>query len=95
MEFAARWQALNIRFEAYGKDIMDSVRVNDWVANEILSYAHPLHVKYELLLDKKGRKISKSTGNVLTPQMWLRVWYCRVNSVATIQTHSWCQTYWP
>jgi lysyl-tRNA synthetase class 1 len=72
VEFAARWQALDIRFEAYGKDIMDSVRVNDWVANEILGFAHPLHVKYEMFLDKGGKKISKSAGNVLTPQMWLR-----------------------
>ena len=72
VEFAARWQALDIRFEAYGKDIMDSVRVNDWVADEILCHSHPLHVKYEMFLDKSGKKISKSAGNVLTPQMWLR-----------------------
>jgi lysyl-tRNA synthetase class 1 len=72
VEFAARWKALDIRFEAFGKDIMDSVRVNDWVSNEILGYIHPFHVKYELFLDKGGRKISKSGGNVLTPQMWLR-----------------------
>jgi lysyl-tRNA synthetase class 1 len=72
VEFAARWQAFNIRFEAYGKDIMDSVRINDWVADEILGYHHPLHVKYEMFLDKTGKKISKSAGNVLTPQMWLR-----------------------
>jgi lysyl-tRNA synthetase class 1 len=72
VEFAARWQALDIRFEAYGKDIMDSVRVNDWVADEILISPHPLHVKYEMFLDKAGKKISKSSGNVLTPQMWLR-----------------------
>ncbi|HXV45374.1 MAG TPA: lysine--tRNA ligase [Nitrososphaera sp.] len=72
VEFGARWQAFDVRFEAYGKDIMDSVRVNDWVADEILGYAHPLHVKYEMFLDKSGKKISKSTGNVLTPQMWLR-----------------------
>jgi lysyl-tRNA synthetase class 1 len=72
VEFAARWQALDIRFEAYGKDIMDSVRVNDWVSDEILLYHHPLHVKYEMFLDKAGKKISKSSGNVLTPQMWLR-----------------------
>jgi lysyl-tRNA synthetase class 1 len=72
VEFAARWQALDIRFEAYGKDIMDSVRVNDWIADEILDYPHPLHVKYEMFLDKAGKKISKSSGNVLTPQMWLR-----------------------
>jgi lysyl-tRNA synthetase, class I len=72
VEFAARWNALDIRFEAYGKDIMDSVRVNDWVADEILGYAHPLHLKYEMFLDKGGRKISKSAGNVLTSQVWLK-----------------------
>jgi lysyl-tRNA synthetase class 1 len=72
VEFAARWVALDIRFEAFGKDIMDSVRVNDWVSNEILSYPHPFHVKYELFLDRTGKKISKSTGNVITPQKWLR-----------------------
>jgi lysyl-tRNA synthetase, class I len=72
VEFAARWSALGIKFEAYGKDIMDSVRVNDWVSDVILNYAHPLHVKYEMFLDKGGKKISKSIGNVLTPQVWLR-----------------------
>lgn len=72
VEFAARWQALDIRFEAYGKDIMDSVRVNDWISDEILTYHHPLHVKYEMFLDRSGKKISKSAGNVLTPQMWLK-----------------------
>ena len=72
VEFAARWSSLDIRFEAYGKDIMDSVRVNDWVSDVVLHYAHPLHVKYEMFLDKGGKKISKSIGNVLTPQVWLR-----------------------
>ena len=72
VEFAARWSELDIRFEAYGKDIMDSVRVNDWVSDDILNYAHPFHVKYEMFLDKGGKKISKSIGNVLTPQVWLR-----------------------
>lgn len=72
VEFAARWSSLDIRYEAYGKDIMDSVRVNDWVSDVVLHYAHPLHVKYEMFLDKGGKKISKSTGNVLTPQVWLR-----------------------
>lgn len=72
VEFAARWSALGIRFEAYGKDIMDSVKVNDWVADNILNYPHPLHVRYEMFLDKSGRKISKSAGNVFTPQVWLR-----------------------
>lgn len=71
-EFAARWAALKINFEAYGKDIADSVRVNDRVCDEILGYAPPYHVQYELFLDKGGRKISKSIGNIFTPQTWLR-----------------------
>ena len=72
VEFAARWQAFDIRFEAYGKDILDSVRINDWISDEVLQFAHPTHIKYEMFLDKGGRKISKSSGNVLTPQTWLR-----------------------
>ena len=63
---------MDIRFEAYGKDIMDSVKVNDWVADEVLKYPHPIHVKYEMFLDKSGKKISKSLGNVFTPQIWLK-----------------------
>lgn len=72
VEFAARWQAFDIRFEAFGKDIMDSVKINDWISEEILRYSHPVHAKYEMFLDKGGKKISKSAGNVLTPQMWLK-----------------------
>ena len=72
VEFAARWQAFDVRFEAYGKDIMDSVKINDWVADEILNYSHPHHVKYEMFLDKGGKKISKSLGNVVTSQKWLK-----------------------
>jgi len=71
VEFAARWQAFDIRFEAYGKDIMDSVKVNDWVSDQILEFPHPHHVKYEMFLDKGGKKISKSLGNVITSQRWL------------------------
>jgi lysyl-tRNA synthetase, class I len=72
VEFAARWKAFDIRFEAYGKDIMDSVKVNDWVSDEIFKYPHPHHVKYEMFLDKGGKKISKSAGNVVTSQKWFR-----------------------
>ncbi len=72
VEFAARWAALDIDFEAYGKDIADSVRVNDVIIKRILHKRPPYHVRYEMFLDKSGRKISKSAGNVLTPQLWLR-----------------------
>ena len=72
VEFAARWKALDIRFEAYGKDIADSVRVNDRICQEILDWPPPYHAKYEMFLDKSGRRISKSAGNVFTPQVWFR-----------------------
>ena len=71
-EFAARWRALDIRFEAYGKDIADSVRVNDRICREVLDWEPPMHVQYEMFLDRGGRKISKSAGNVFTPQVWYR-----------------------
>ncbi len=72
VEFAARWKALDIRFEAYGKDIADSVRVNDRICKEVLNWPPPSHVQYEMFLDKSGKKISKSAGNVFTPQVWFR-----------------------
>jgi lysyl-tRNA synthetase class 1 len=71
-EFAARWKALDIRFEAYGKDIADSVRINDRICREILCFEPPSHARYEMFLDKGGKKISKSAGNVFTPQVWFR-----------------------
>jgi lysyl-tRNA synthetase class 1 len=71
-EFAARWKALDIRFEAYGKDIADSVRINDRISREVLEFEPPSHAKYEMFLDKGGKKISKSAGNVFTPQVWFQ-----------------------
>ncbi len=71
-EFAARWALLDVRFEAYGKDIADSVKVNDWISRKILGFEPPMHLKYELFLDVSGVKISKSAGNVFTPQVWFR-----------------------
>jgi len=72
VEFAARWKALDIRFEPFGKDIADSVRVNDRICQEIFGWSPPTHARYEMYLDKSGKKISKSAGNVFTPQVWFR-----------------------
>jgi len=69
-EFAARWTALKIIFEPYGKDIRDSVIINDAICRDILNFEPPMHVMYEMFLDKSGKKISKSYGNVFTPQVW-------------------------
>ena len=71
VEFAARWAAFDIRFEAYGKELTDSVKINDWVAEHVLGYPPPYHARYELFQDKSGRKISKSVGNLVTPAEWL------------------------
>ena len=73
VEFAARWSAFDVRFEAYGKDILDSVLINDWISENILGHAPPHHVRYEMFLDRGGKKISKSKGNVVTAQDWLGV----------------------
>jgi lysyl-tRNA synthetase class 1 len=72
VEFAARWKALDIRYEAYGKDIADSVRVNDRICREILRWEPPFHSRYEMFLAKGGKKLSKSAGEVFTAQEWFR-----------------------
>jgi lysyl-tRNA synthetase class 1 len=73
-EFAVRWDALKINFEAHGKELTDSVRVNDRVCEQILGSPAPYHVRYELFLDKGGKKISKSKSalDVITPQTWFK-----------------------
>ncbi len=71
-EFAVRWKALDIRFEAFGKEVADSVRVNDRICREILEWEPPSHAKYELFLDKSGKRMSKSAGIVFTPQTWFK-----------------------
>ena len=71
VEFAARWSALKINYEAYGKELIDSVKANDRIMEEILHEPPPYHTRYEHFLDKTGAKVSKSVGNVLAPQLWL------------------------
>ncbi len=71
VEFAARWAAFDIRFEAYGKELTDSVKINDWVSEKVLGHHPPYHARYELFQDKSGKKMSKSSGNLLAPGEWL------------------------
>jgi lysyl-tRNA synthetase class 1 len=72
VEFAARWHLLQIDFEAFGKDIFESVLSNDRICEQIFKYEPPIHARYEMFLDKGGSKISKSKGNVFTPQTWFK-----------------------
>lgn len=76
-EFASRWALLDIRFEAFGKDLTDSAKINDWICKNVLNFEPPMHIRYELLLDVSGRKISKSrgltSGLTFTPQEWYKI----------------------
>lgn len=72
VEFAARWAALKINYEAFGKDILDSVRCNDRISSEIFGWEPPVHSFYELFTERSGKKISKSAGNVFTPARWMK-----------------------
>ena len=72
VEFAARWSALKVNYEGYGKDLIESVRANDRVMEEILHEPPPFHTRYEHFVDKTGSKISKSVGNIIAPQLWMK-----------------------
>ncbi len=69
-DFGARWAALEVDFEMYGKDHSTNTPIYDGIC-EILGGRAPEHFTYELFLDDKGQKISKSKGNGLTIDEWL------------------------
>jgi lysyl-tRNA synthetase class 1 len=69
-DFGARWAALGVDFEMFGKDHGPNMGVYDRIC-EALGGRAPEHFVYELFLDEKGQKISKSKGNGLTIDEWL------------------------
>ena len=69
-DFGARWAALDVDFEMYGKDHSTNTPIYDKIC-EILGGKKPEHFTYELFLDENGEKISKSKGNGLTIDEWL------------------------
>ena len=69
-DFGARWAALDVDFEMYGKDHSTNTPIYDGIC-EILGGRAPDHFTYELFLDDQGQKISKSKGNGLTIDEWL------------------------
>lgn len=79
VDWAMRWVALDVDYEMAGKDLLDSVRLSSRICR-ILSGAPPQGFIYELFLDEQGRKISKSLGNGLTIDEWLR--YASPDSLA-------------
>ncbi|MBX3482648.1 lysine--tRNA ligase [Phenylobacterium sp.] len=70
-DWAARWTALEVDFEASGKDLVDSVRVSNRIV-KALGAEPPEAFHYELFMDENNQKISKSKGNGLTIEEWLR-----------------------
>src|SRR5215468_5831241 len=70
-DWAMRWVALGVDYEMAGKDLIDSVRLSGEVCRA-LGGTPPEGFNYELFLDEKGQKISKSKGNGLTIEEWLR-----------------------
>ncbi len=69
-DFGARWAALDVDFEMYGKDHATNTPIYDGICR-VLGGRPPEHFTYELFLDADGRKISKTSGNGLTIDEWL------------------------
>src|SRR5690349_5161681 len=70
-DWAMRWHALGVDYEMAGKDLIDSVKLSGEICRALGGSA-PEGFNYELFLDEKGQKISKSKGNGLTIEEWLR-----------------------
>ncbi len=70
-DWAMRWVALDVDYEMSGKDLIDSVKLSGAICR-ILGGQPPEGFTYELFLDEAAEKISKSKGNGLSVEEWLR-----------------------
>ncbi|WND03619.1 lysine--tRNA ligase [Temperatibacter marinus] len=70
VDWAMRWDALDVDYEMSGKDLSESVKLSS-IIRRILGGTPPAGITYELFLDEKGEKISKSKGNGLSIEEWL------------------------
>lgn len=70
-DWAMRWRALDVDYEMSGKDLIDSVKLSGAITR-ILGGKPPAGFTYELFLDENGEKISKSRGNGLSMEEWLK-----------------------
>ena len=70
VDWAMRWFALDIDFEMYGKDLIESAILSSRII-KLFGKTSPSGFAYELFLDEKGEKISKSKGNGITIDKWL------------------------
>lgn len=70
VDWAMRWCGLGVDFEMHGKDLTPSAQLSSRIT-KTLGYKAPQNFVYEMFLDEKGEKISKSKGNGLTIEEWL------------------------
>jgi len=70
VDWAMRWYALDVDFEMYGKDLIESAILSSRII-KLIGKTNPSGFAYELFLDEKGEKISKSKGNGITIDQWL------------------------
>ncbi len=70
VDWAMRWYALDVDFEMYGKDLIESAILSTKII-KLIGKNNPSGFAYELFLDEKGEKISKSKGNGITIDEWL------------------------
>lgn len=80
VDWAMRWAALQVDYEMSGKDLIDSVKLSTKICR-ILGETPPENLTYELFLDASGEKISKSKGNGLSLEDWLK--YAPQQSLST------------
>jgi len=71
VDWAMRWMALGVDYEMCGKDLTESVDLASKICKAIGKKA-PVNLIYEMFLDEKGEKISKSVGNGISVDEWLR-----------------------
>ena len=71
VDWAMRWYALDVDFEMYGKDLIESAILSTKII-KLIGKNNPSGFAYELFLDEKGEKISKSKGNGITIEQWLQ-----------------------
>ncbi len=71
IDWAMRWFALGVDYEMNGKDLIPSYELGAKICR-LLGGNPPENLTYELFLDEQGGKISKSKGNGLSMEEWLR-----------------------
>ena len=71
VDWAMRWFTFDVDFEMYGKDLTESAILSNKIC-KVLGKKPPNGFAYELFLDEKGEKISKSKGNGISIDQWLR-----------------------